>query len=68
MVVYVGVAVLVLVCLAVAMVAYSRRDRSKDWETTQQRQRRQLDERIDPAAWERKFQEQQLPPTHERGD
>ena len=68
MVVYLGVAVLVLVCLAVAMVAYSRRDRSKDWETTQQRQRRQLDERIDPEAWERKFQERQLPPTHERGD
>lgn len=79
MAVYIGVVVLVLACLAVAMVAYTKRDRSKDWETTQQRQKRQLDERIDPAAWERKFQEREaddvargrqrdLPPTHEPRD
>lgn len=59
------VAVVLVVCFGVALVAYLKRDRSKDWETEEQRQKRQLGDRL-----ERRFQKEQaereaLPPTHE---
>ena len=62
---WIFVAVVLVVCLGVALVAYLKRDRSKDWETEEQRQKRQLGDRL-----ERRFQKEEakrdtLPPTHE---
>jgi hypothetical protein len=59
------VAVVLVVCFGVALVGYLKRDKSKDWETEEERQRRQLGDRL-----ERRFQKDQaerdgLPPTHE---
>jgi hypothetical protein len=62
---WIFVAVVLVVCFGGALVAYLKRDRSKDWETEEQRQKRQLGDRV-----ERRFQKElavreALPPTHE---
>ena len=66
MAVYIGVAVLVVVCLGIALVAYLKRDPSKDWETEEQRQERQLGDRLERRYQQERAERDGLPPTHER--
>ena len=67
MVVTVIVVVLVVVCVGVALAAYTKRDKSLDGETVQQRQERQLGDRLERRFQEEKAEREQRPPTHEPG-
>jgi hypothetical protein len=62
---WIFVAVVLVVCLGVALVAYLKRDRSKDWETEEQRQKRQLGDRLERRFQEEEAERDTLPPTHE---
>jgi hypothetical protein len=59
------VAVVLVVCFGVALVAYLKRDRSKDWETEEQRQRRQLGDRLEQRYQDEQAKRGDLPPTHQ---
>ncbi len=59
------VAAVLVVCFGVALVAYLKRDRSKDWETEEQRQRRQLGDRLERDYQDEQAKRADLPPTHE---
>ena len=67
MVVTVVVVVLVVVCVGVGLVAYTKRDKSRDGETIQQRQERQLGERLEKRYQDDRAERDQTPPTHEPG-
>jgi hypothetical protein len=62
---WIFVAVVLVVCLGVALVAYLTRDRSKDWETEEQRQKRQLGDRLERRFQKEESERDTLPPTHE---
>ncbi len=61
------VVVLVVVCVGAALVAYTKRDTSLDGETVEQRQERQLTDRLERGYQQERAERDETPPTHEPG-
>ncbi len=61
------VVVLVVVCVGAALVAYTKRDKSLDGETVEQRQERHLADRLESRYQQDQAEREETPPTHEPG-